>query len=250
MFELTDRIALVTGASRGLGKGIALSLARAGAYVIINYLQSSYEAETVVETIRQGGGDAAAIQADVSKEADVKRMFNEIADKFGCIEILVNNAGTSENIDIFDMTLESWKRIIDINLTSAFLCSKYALRIMQQNMWGRIVLISSVVGHQGALRGHIHYAATKSGQLGFAKTLARTAAPYNVTVNAVAPGIIETDLLYRIHRDDYIEALSESIPLGLGKIENVGDVVAFICSEEARYITGATIDVNGGMYCR
>jgi 3-oxoacyl-[acyl-carrier protein] reductase len=94
MFELTDRIALVTGASRGLGKGIALSLARAGAYVIINYLQSSYEAETVVETIRQGGGDAAAIQADVSKEADVKRMFNEIADKFGCIEILVNNAGT------------------------------------------------------------------------------------------------------------------------------------------------------------
>ena len=162
------------------------------------------------------------------------------------LDILVNNAGTSQDKDIFEIEKEDWDRIIRINLTSGYLCSKLAMEKMAAQKSGRIIFISSVVGERGALFGHIHYAATKSGQIGITKTLARTAAPYNITVNAIAPGIIETELLYQTHGADGVAELGKTIPLGLGKVEDIGAAAVYLCSDEARYVTGATLDVNGG----
>ncbi len=190
MFSLEGRIALVTGASRGLGAGIARSLAAAGADVVVNYARSVSKAEAVAEEIRAMGRRAVAVQADVGNEGDVRRLMETTQSELGRVDILVCNAGTTIAEDIFEVSLDSWRHIIDTNLTSTFLCAKYALEIMRENRWGRIIIISSMVGHNGALYGHVHYAATKSGQLGFTKTLARTAAKFSVTVNAIAPGII------------------------------------------------------------
>lgn len=198
MFDLTGKTALVTGSSRGLGMGIAIALAKAGADIIINYNNSENRAVEVKKQIEETGKKARIIKADVSDEAQVLHMFSQI-DK---LDILVNNAGTSQDKDIFDIELSDWDRIIKTNLTSGFLCSKAAMKIMREQNHGRIIFISSIVGERGALFGHIHYAATKSGQLGIMKTLARTGAQYNITVNAIAPGIIETELLYETHGKD------------------------------------------------
>ena len=177
-------------------------------------------------------------------------MFETIEQGFGRLDILINNAGSSQNKNIFEMELEDWQYIIDTNLTSAFLCSKEAMRIMRTQLFGRIICISSVVAERGAILGHVHYAATKSGILGMTKTLARTGAPYGITVNAVAPGIIETELLFKTHGIEGVEKLSASVPLGLGKPRHVGLAVAFLCGEGGDYLTGTTIDVNGGFNMR
>jgi 3-oxoacyl-[acyl-carrier protein] reductase len=248
--SLIDQVALVTGASRGLGRGIAMALAEAGANVIVNYRSSRAEAERVVERIGALNRRSIAVQADVSSEADVRRLFAEIEAEFGRLDILVNNAGTSQPRDIFEETLEDWHHIIDTNLTSCFLCSKAAMTIMRDQGSGRIVNISSIVGQRGALFGHVHYAAAKSGMLGFARTLARTAAPLGITVNCVAPGIIDTELLRQTHGDSQVAELAAGVPLGLGTVRDVGLAVAFLCGEGGRYITGATLDVNGGMLLR
>lgn len=242
MFDLTGKVALVTGSSRGIGKGIALALAEAGADIIVNCVGAVEAAEAVAEEIRAMGRKAWVKVADVSDEEQVKAMFADIEK----LDILVNNAGTSQDKDIFEIEKEDWDRIIRINLTSGYLCSKLAMEKMAAQKSGRIVFISSVVGERGALFGHIHYAATKSGQIGITKTLARTAAPYNITVNAIAPGIIETELLYQTHGADGVADLGKSIPLGLGKVEDIGAAAVYLCSDEARYVTGATLDVNGG----
>jgi len=249
-FDLTGKTALVTGSTRGLGRGIALGLAKAGADIIVNALHMTQDSCSVAEEIQRLGRRCTAIQADVSDESDVQRLFGEIHKQFGRLDILINNAGTSRSETIFEMSLESWKRILDNNLTSTFLCCKYAMNLMKEQGTGRIVQISSVVGHQGALFGHVHYASSKSGQLGFTKTLARTAAPLGITVNAIAPGIIETELLHQTHGDEKINELAKSVPLGLGKAEDVAAAAVFLCSDEARYITGITLDVNGGQYLR
>ena len=152
--------------------------------------------------------------------------------------------------NLSDIDLESWKKIIDTNLTSAFLCSKEAMNIMKKQNFGRIIQISSVVGHQGALKGHIHYASSKSGQLGFTKTLARTGAPYGITANAIAPGIIKTELLYTTHGEAGVEKLTTTVPLGLGTTSDIGSAAVYLSSEEAGYVTGVTLDVNGGLYIR
>jgi 3-oxoacyl-[acyl-carrier protein] reductase len=250
MFDLSGKVALVTGASRGLGKGIALALAEAGADVIVNYMSAQSCADEVVAQITSMGRRSIAIKADVSSEADVDSMFETIVKEFGRLDILVNNAGTTRDEDIFETTLENWKKILDTNLTSAFLCSKNAMKIMKEQKAGRIIQISSIVGQRGALYGHVHYGATKSGQVGFSKTLARTAAPYGITVNSIAPGLIGTELLYQTHGDEEIKKLSETIPLGLGTIEDVGAAAVYLASDEARYMTGATLDLNGGMNMR
>ena len=246
MFDLTGKTAIVTGSSRGIGKGIALKLAEAGANVVINYNNAAEEAEKVKKTIEDMGRQAIAVRANVSHEDDVKLLFDETLKKFGKVDILVNNAGTSQDKDIFEIDINDWDRIIKTNLTSTFLCSKYAMEIMKKQKKGRIIQISSVVAQRGALFGHVHYAATKSGQIGFTKTLARTGAPYNITVNAIAPGIIATELLYQTHGEDGVKELDKSIPLGLGHIEDVGYAAVFLASDEAAYITGATLDINGG----
>ena len=250
MNDLTDKVALVTGASRGLGRGIALVLAEQGVDVVINYRSADAEADSVVETITALGRRALKIQADVSREEDVARMFEQIDGEFGTLDILVNNAGTSAAQDIFETSLDDWNFILNTNLKSCFLCSKAAMERMRKRKFGRIVNISSVVGQQGALFGHVHYAATKSGMLGFTKTLARTGAPLGITVNAVAPGIIETELLTQTHGEEGVANLTQKVPLGLGTVRDVGLAVAYLCGEGGRYVTGITLDVNGGLYFR
>ncbi len=250
MTDLTEQVALVTGSSRGLGRGIALVLAQCGTDVVVNYRGAREQAEQVADQIRQMGRRAMVAQADVSSGEQVAGMFDQIRTEFGRLDILVNNAGTTKSQDIFETSEEDWRHIIDTNLTSCFLCSKEAMEIMAEQKRGRIVNISSIVAQRGALFGHVHYAATKSGMLGMTKTLARTGAPLGINVNTVAPGIIETELLVQTHGDDEIANLSEQVPLGLGTPRDVGLGVAFLCGEGGRYITGATLDVNGGMYLR
>jgi len=249
MLNLQGKIALVTGSSKGLGKGIALVLAKQGAEVIINYPPSEDDGE-VVQQINAHGGRAINIAADVSNAKSVNEMFDEIGKQYGRLDILVNNAGISESKDIFEIEDSSWNNIINTNLSSGFYCSRRAMLLMKKQHYGRIVFISSMVAYQGALFGHVHYAASKSGQLGMVKTLARTGAGLGITVNAVVPGIIETELLFETHGSPGVEALAKTVPLGLGKPEDVGAAVAFLCSDEAHYITGACIDVNGGMNMR
>jgi NAD(P)-dependent dehydrogenase (short-subunit alcohol dehydrogenase family) len=203
-------------------------------------------AEEVAKKIRAFGRKALVVKANVSEADQVKMLFDKVMEEFGGLDILVNNAGTSQDKDIFEMTYEDWDRIIKTNLTSGMLCSKAAMEIMKEQKSGRIMFISSVVGERGALFGHIHYAATKSGQIGITKTLARTAAKYHITVNAIAPGLIRTELLVQTHGEEGVEELGASIPLGLGKIEDVGAAAVFLASDEACYVTGATLDVNGG----
>lgn len=250
MGQLTNKIALVTGATRGLGKGIALALASQGAQVIVNYPPFEPYPDPVLDGLTLLGCQPVAIKADVSLYADVQQMFGQIKEQFGRLDILVNNAGTSQPKNIFETEPEDWQRIIDTNLTSGFYCAKQAMEIMRDQQYGRIVFISSVVAHRGALYGHVHYAASKSGQLGMVKTLARTGAPFGITVNAVAPGLIETELLFKTHGADEVEKLAATIPLGLGKPADIGSAVAFLSSDDARYITGAILDVNGGAHFR
>lgn len=250
MKDLQNKVALITGASRGLGKGIALELAAQGADVVVNYHSAKTQADEVVEAINKLGCRAIAIQADVSSQADVERMFKMIDEEFGQLDILVNNAGTTKSQDIFETELDDWDWIIKTNLTSCFLCSKAAMERMKTKSSGRIVNISSIVGERGALFGHVHYASTKSGMFGFTKTLARTAAPLGITVNCVAPGIIETELLFQTHGENEVKKLSDSVPLGLGNSRDIGLAVGYLCGPGGRYITGATLDVNGGMYLR
>ncbi|HTN36722.1 MAG TPA: 3-oxoacyl-ACP reductase family protein [Arachidicoccus sp.] len=250
MYKFTNKIALITGASQGLGRGIALELAKRQATIVVNYIGNDEVAENTLKDLRCLGATAIKIKADVSSPEEVDRLFQEIKSTYGRLDILINNAGTSQAKDFSDLDIEDWHYIINTNLTSGFLCSKKAMEIFKIQRSGRIIFISSVVAQQGALYGHAHYAASKSGQLGLMKTLARTGAPHNITVNAVAPGIIRTQLLERIHGEEGIKKISDTIPLGLGSVEDVGNVAAFLCSDESRYLTGITIDVNGGMYIR
>ena len=248
--NLSGKTVLVTGASRGLGRGIALAFAEAGANLALNYRSNEAEAVKVKEEVEKCGVPALCVQADVSKAADVARMFKAIMERFGSLDVLVNNAGTTKAQDIFATSEADWDFILDTNLKSCFLCSKAAMEIMRERKSGRIINISSIVGQRGALYGHVHYAATKSGMIGFTKTLARTAAPLGINVNAIAPGIIETELLFETHGKDDVEKLAAAVPLGLGVPRDVGLAAVFLAGEGARYITGATIDVNGGMNLR
>jgi NAD(P)-dependent dehydrogenase (short-subunit alcohol dehydrogenase family) len=249
---LEGRAALVTGASQGIGRATAEALAACGADVVINHFDpDAEEAEKAADRVRKLGRRAWVVKSDVSDEEQVKRMFSDFRAQCGKLDIVVNNAGTAQPRDIFDLSLADWRRLLDINLTGCFLVSQQAMLLMrEQGTGGRIVNMSSMVAHQGALYGSVHYAASKSGLLGFTKTLARTGAPLGITVNAVAPGIVETPLLFKTHGEEGVRKLAATVPLGLGKPEDVGWAVAFLCSDAARYITGATLDVNGGIYFR
>lgn len=250
MFRLEGRLALVTGSTKGIGRGIALGLARAGADIILNSHTLEDRPEELVEEIQAMGRQAAFLQADVADEQEVRAMFGELASRYGKLDVLVNNAGISRAESIIETELASWQQVLEVNLTGSFLCSKHAMELMMPQASGRIILISSVVAHQGAVFGHVHYAAAKSGMLGLAKSLARTAAPYRITVNAIAPGIIDTELLRRTHGQERLAELSSSVPLGLGTVEDVAAAAIFLASDEARYLTGSTLDINGGLYFR
>lgn len=248
--DLENKVALITGAGKGLGKGIARELATRGADIVINDLRYSDDVKALEDEIHLTGGRSWFVAADITQEEAVKNMFEFIQTEIGRLDILVNNAGVDRPQDIFSTSLEDWNFVLQTNISGCFLCSKYALLIMREQKAGKIVNISSVVGHQGALKGHVHYASSKSAMFGLTKTLARTAAPFGVNVNAVAPGVIETELSLKTHGEVGMENLRNSIPLGLGSVKDVGAAVAFLCGDDARYITGVTLDVNGGLYFR
>ena len=245
---LQNQVALVTGAARGLGGDIAVTLAEQGADIVV--ADRSDNADETCAAIEARGRRAFFISADISREDDVTRLFTTIEREFGRLDILVNNAGIDKVQDILETSLDDWRAVMDVNLTSVFLCCKAAVPLMRRRRGGRIVNIASITGQQGALHGRVHYGASKSGIVGFSKTLARSEATHGITVNAVAPGIIETDLLYQTHGKEGVGKLAATVPLGLGRPRDVGLAVAFLCGEGGRYITGATLDVNGGMYLR
>jgi 3-oxoacyl-[acyl-carrier protein] reductase len=250
MFRLDGKIALVTGASRGIGACIAETLAGAGADVAINHLNEEDEAQAVCQKICHLGRKTFPVSADVRCENQVREMFAEIDATFGRLDILVNNAGICYFEDIFNTTLDSWHAVLETHLTGTFLCSQQAMQRMRSQRYGRIIQISSVVAHNGALRGFVHYGAAKSGLLGFTRTLARTAAEFDITVNAIAPGFIGTEMFYQTHGVDGAKEMVKAAPLGIGTTKDVAAGVLFLASEEAHYITGAVLDVNGGLYLR
>ena len=243
---LNPQIAIVTGASRGIGREIALSLAEAGANVVINYAGNKALAEEVAEKARESGAKALVVQADVSKSDQVESLIAATIAEFGRIDILVNNAGITKDNLIMRMKEEDWDDVINTNLKSAFLLSKGVSRIMMKQRSGRIINISSVVGILGNA-GQANYVAAKSGMIGLTKTLARELATRGITVNAVAPGFIETDMTATLSEDIRAELLKQ-IPLArLGSPKDVANVVKFLASESAGYLTGQVLHVDGGM---
>jgi 3-oxoacyl-[acyl-carrier protein] reductase len=241
MFELKNRVALVTGASRGIGKGIALALGRTGAAVAVNYRDRGAEAEAVAEDVRNGSGRAAAFRADVSRAADVQSMVRDIEKQLGPIDILVNNAGMAVARGLEDMTEEDFDCDIAVNLKSAFLCTQAVLPGMRARQWGRIVNISSIGARIGAGSVSVGYGASKAGLEGLTRAYALRLARESVTVNAVAPGLIDTEM----GRPLLEAGVAARIPMGrAGTAEEIGQAVLLIVSNG--YMTGQTIGVNGG----
>jgi 3-oxoacyl-[acyl-carrier protein] reductase len=252
LLSIRGRVALVTGAGAGIGLGIARVLAVAGGatvYALDRSPASTYAAG--LQAIADEGGIIHPLEGDVTREQDIAAAFDLIEEKSGGVDILVNNAGTTCKKTVTETTDDEWEFILATNLTSCFRCARRAFPYMQSRHWGRIIQISSVVGHQGSLGGHIAYAATKSGQYGITKTLARTGAAHNITSNAVAPGLVGTTLTVGTHGKEGLAELVKRIPLGeLSEPEDIGAAVLFLSSDAARHITGTTIDVNGGFYIR
>lgn len=243
---LEGKKAVVTGSSRGIGKGCAVTLAQCGADVVVNYVQSPEKAEDTVKKIKDLGRESFAVKADVSKEEDVKTLFRKTLEEFGRIDILVNNAGIHQHLKIWELSLKDWKRVIDVNLTSIFLCSKEAVLHMKKVRSGSIINISSCVAYTGTDH-EIHYASTKSGIVGFTKSLALEVAPYTIRANAIAPGFIATDMVLPL-TDEERKKIESEIPLArLGEPQDIGAAVAFLASDFAGYITGETVHVNGGL---
>ncbi len=242
--RLRGQVAIVTGASRGIGRAIALALATEGANIAVNYASSSTAAEEVVAEITGAGGNAVALQADVSKTDQVEAMVNAVMEKWGRVDILVNNAGITRDTLLLRMKPEDWQAVIDLNLTGVFLCTRAASKIMLKQRSGRIINISSVAGQMGN-PGQANYSAAKAGVIGFTKTIAKELASRNVTVNAVAPGFIATDMTSNLKADDILKY----IPLGrYGQPEEIAGMVRFLAADSAAaYITGQVFNVDGGM---
>jgi 3-oxoacyl-[acyl-carrier protein] reductase len=244
--QFKDKVAVVTGASRGIGRAIAIELAKRGAKVVVNYNASAGPAEEVVAAIKNADGEAIAVKADVSRLADAQALIKSATDTFGRLDILVNNAGTTRDALLAMMKEEDWDLVLTTNLKSVFNCCKAALRPMMRQKYGRIVNITSVSGIAGNA-GQTNYSASKAGMIGFTKSLAKEIGPRNITVNAVAPGFVETDLTRDLPAE-LKEAAIKLTPLGRwGTCEDVALAVAFLASDEAAYVTGQTLSVDGGM---
>ncbi|GEK30262.1 3-oxoacyl-[acyl-carrier-protein] reductase FabG [Kurthia zopfii] len=244
--KFNGQAAIVTGASRGIGREIALKLANEGAKVVVNYSGSKDKAEAVVAEIIANGGEAIVHQANVAVADEVKGLIDATMEAFGSIDILVNNAGITRDNLIMRMKEEDWDSVIDTNLKSVFLCTKAVSRQMMKQRKGSIVNVASIVGVAGNA-GQANYVASKAGVIGLTKTTAKEFAPRNIRVNAIAPGFIETEMTDALP-EDIKTAMLTQIPLAkLGQAEEVAKVVAFLASEEASYMTGQTLHVDGGM---
>jgi len=241
-----SRVALVTGGSRGIGRAIAERLAADGHQVAVNYTANKEAADAAVEAITAAGGTTIAVQGDVGDPEAVAALFETVADQLGPVEILVNNAGITRDDLILRMGLEAWDDVIETNLRSVYLATKTALRGMLRAKWGRVISISSVSGIAGN-PGQANYAASKAGIIGFTKSVAREVGSRGITVNAVAPGFIETDMTEALG-EEINEAVTERIALGrLGQPEEVAAAVGYLSSDEAAYVTGHTLVVDGGI---
>jgi 3-oxoacyl-[acyl-carrier protein] reductase len=244
--SLENKVAIVTGASRGIGRAVALELASRGAAVVVNYNNSPDKAENVVKEIEAGGGKAAVFQADVSNFEAAGNLVKFAVETFGDLQILVNNAGITRDMVIMMMPEADWDAVINTNLKSVFNCSKAAVKHMMRKRYGRIITIASVAGQLGNA-GQTNYSASKGGQIAFTKALAREVAPRNVTVNAVAPGFVETDIVDSMPPGT-LEAALGTVPLSrIGQPEDIAYTVAFLASDQAAYITGQVLGVDGGM---
>ena len=245
--RLKGRVTVVTGASRGIGRATALALAEEGADVAINFQRNEALAKEVAQAIERMGRGAETFQADVSDLEQVLRMRDAVLQRFERVDILVNNAGINRDRSFAKMDAESWRSVIDVNLNSVFNCTKAFLEGMTARGYGRIINVSSIIGQMGNF-GQSNYAAAKAGLFGFTKTLAREVAGKGVTVNAVAPGFIATEMVNALSQDVQ-ERLLAQIPIRrFGKPEEVAKAVIFLASEDTSYITGHVLNVNGGMY--
>lgn len=245
--RLLGKNALITGGARGIGRAIAIKLAEEGANVIVNYTSSSGLAEELVEHLQGKGVKAIAIKGDVSNSEAAEKLVEEALTQFGSVDILINNAGITRDNLLIRMKEEDWDRVMDVNLKGTFMMTKIVGKVMLKKRYGKIVNITSVVGLMGNA-GQANYAASKAGVIGFTKSVAKEFAQRGITVNAVAPGFIRSDMTNSLS-EEVVKKYLENIPLGnLGEPEDVANAVVFLCSEESRYVTGQILSVDGGLY--
>ena len=244
--DFAGRVAIVTGAGRGMGRAVASRLAAGGAKLVVNDLDAD-SAEGTAGALREAGAEALATPGDVTSSADVARMVASALGHFGRIDVLVNNAGVLRPTPVFDIEEEEWDMVVNGNLKSTYLCSRAVLPAMREQGWGRIVNFSSTAGKSVSTVGGAHYTASKAAILGFTRHLAKEEAAHGITVNAVCPGLIDTEMVRSTISKERTAAYASSFPIGrLGEPYEVAELVAFLASDKAAYITGASLDINGG----
>ncbi len=245
--ELEGKVSLVTGASRGIGKAIALKLSSLGSKIAINHIAAEKtNADSLVQTVVGQGGEAMAVEADIRNSEAVKNMVQQVIDRWGKIDILVNNAGITRDNLLIRMSDEAWDDVLNTNLRGAYLCTKFALRPMMKQKWGRIISMSSISGLMGTA-GQGNYSASKAGLIGFTKSVSREIGSLNITVNAIAPGFIMTEMTEKLPQERKDAILAMVSLKRFGAPEEVAELIAFLASERAGYITGQVIGIDGGM---